>query len=118
MKKLLILIVVAALYFHFYPNEKLNTWLSEQKEMILSTFSDATDTKVRLKPERIFEELSTKFNQFKPEEQSYVSEITRSRQSIRTFYNKYCKSNQSNVRFHRENLAIVCEEINNFSHLL
>ena len=64
MKKLLILIVAGALYFHFYPNEKLNNWLLEQKSVVLSYFSDATDTQVRLSPTKVYKDISRDFAQF------------------------------------------------------
>lgn len=118
MKKLLILIVTAALYFHFYPNAELNDWLLKQKQTILGVFSDATDTRVRLKTEKLFEELSTHFKQFKPNEQSYVAEITRSRDSIKAFYQDYCKTMQASPKLHRDNQAIVCKKIEQFQNLL
>ena len=68
MKKLLILIVAGALYFHYYPNEKLNNWLFEQKQTVLGYFSDATDTKVRLKSDKIYQDLAKDFGQFNSQE--------------------------------------------------
>ena len=118
MKKLLILIVAGALYFHFYPNEKLNTWLDEQKTMILGYFSDATDTKVRLKADKIYQDLSRDFAQFTGKEKAYVAEITSSRQSVKSFYNEYCNTKKQTPKLHRENLAKVCQVISQYSALL
>jgi len=118
MKKLLILIVAAALYFHFYPNEKLNAWLSEQKAMVLSVFSDATDTKVRLKADKIYQDLSRDFAQFTTKEQEYIAEITSNRKSVKSFYNQYCDTKKQTPKLHRENLAKVCQVISQYSALL
>ncbi len=118
MKKLLILIVAGALYLHFYPNEKLNTWLSEQKTMALETFSDATDTKVRLKADKIYQDLQQNFAQFTPKEEAYVAEITASRKSVKEFYNEYCRSQKQTPKLHHENVKRVCQVINKYSSLL
>ncbi len=118
MKKLLILIVAGALYFHFYPNEKLNAWLSEQKTMILGYFSDATDTKIRLKADKIYQDLSKDFAQFTAKEKEYVAEITSSRKSVKDFYQQYCNTNKQTPKLHRENFAKVCQVIGQYSSLL
>lgn len=118
MKKLLILIVAGALYFHFYPNEKLNTWLLEQKTMVLSYFSDATDTKIRLKADKVYQDLQRDFAQFNQQEKEYVAEITTSRQSVKNFYQQYCDTNKQTPKLHRDNLAKVCQVISKYSSLL
>jgi hypothetical protein len=118
MKKLLILIVAGAIYFHYYPNEKLNSWLFEQKELVLSYFSDATDTKVRLKSDKIYQDLSRDFSQFNNQEKAYVAEITSSREKVKAFNEKYCKSKKQTPKLHRDNLTKVCDTISKYSNLL
>jgi hypothetical protein len=116
MKKLLILIVAAALYFHYYPNEELNSWLFKQKQTVLSYFSDATDTKVRLKSDKIYQDLAKDFGQFNSEEQAFVLEITSSREKVINFNDKYCKTKKQTPKLHRENLVKVCHTINKYSN--
>ena len=118
MKKLLILIVAGALYFHFYPNEKLNNWLLEQKKVVLSYFSDATDTSVRLKSDKIYQDLSPDFAQFNSSEQAYIAEITASRATVKSFYQKYCIGKKQTPKLHRDNLVKVCRTISQYSNLL
>lgn len=118
MKKLLIVIVVGAIYFHFYPNEKLNSWVFEQKEFVLSYFSDATDTKVRLKSDKIYQDLAKDFGQFNSQEKAYVAEITSSREKVKRFNEQYCKSKKQTPKLHRDNLAKVCHTIGKYSNLL
>jgi hypothetical protein len=118
MKKLLILIVAGALYFHFYPNEKLNTWLLEQKSWVMSYFSEATDTQVRLKSDKIYQDLSQDFAQFNSQEQAYIAEITSSRQRVKSFYEQYCKTKKQTPKLHRDNLVKVCKAISQYSNLL
>lgn len=118
MKKLLILIVAIALYFHFYPNEQVNNWLSEQKEMVLDTFSNATDTRVRLNSEKILEDVSQHFAQFNTEEETFISEMTSTRESVKAFYKKHCDNQQPSHKLHRENLKLVCQSISKYSNLL
>ncbi len=118
MKKLLILIVASALYFHFYPNEKLNNWLLEQKSVVLSYFSDATDTKIRLKSDKIYQDLSNHFAQFNAQEQTYVAEITRSRKQVKSFYQSHCLDKKRTTKLQRDNLIKVCQTISEYSSLL
>ena len=118
MKKLLILIVAAALVFHYYPNEKLNRWIFEQKKLVLSYFSEATDTKVRLKSDKIYQDLSRNFSHFSSQEIAYVAEITSSREKVKKFNKQYCRSKKQTPNLHRDNLAKVCQAINKYSNLL
>ncbi len=118
MKKLLILIVAGALYFHYYPNEKLNNWLFEQKQTVLGYFSDATDTKVRLKSDKIYQDLAKDFGQFNSQEKAFVAEMTSSREKVKTFNEQYCKTKKQTPKLHRDNLAKVCYTISKYSNLL
>jgi hypothetical protein len=118
MKKLLILIVAGALTFHFYPNEKLNNWLLEQKTMMLNSFSDATDTRIRLKPEKIRLDLQQYLDQFTTREKAYLTEITTSRQNVKAFYFQYCGTDKKTANLHRDNAKRVCQAINKYSNLL
>ncbi|MFT5812414.1 MAG: hypothetical protein ACI9VT_000148 [Psychroserpens sp.] len=118
MKKLLILILAGSLYFHYYPNEKLNSWLFGQKEMVLSYFSDAIDTKIRLKSDKIYQDLSQNFGQFTRHEKAYVAEITSSREKVKIFNEHYCKSKKQTPKLHRDNLTKVCYTISKYSNLL
>mgnify|MGYP001043584479 FL=1 len=114
MKKLLVLIVAVALYFHFYPNEKLNNWLLEQKTVALSYFSDATDTSVRLSANKVYKDLSGDFSQFSTKEQAYVAEITASSEKIINFYEQYCVKTKQTPKLRRDNLTKVCKTIGNY----
>jgi hypothetical protein len=118
MKKLLILIVAGALYFHYYPNEKLNNWLFEQKQTVLGYFSDATDTKVRLKSDKIYQDLAKDFGQFNSQEKAFVAEMTSSREKVKTFNEQYCKTKKQTPKLHRDNLVKVCYTISKYSNLL
>jgi hypothetical protein len=118
MKKLLILIVAGALYFHYYPNEKLNSWLFEQKQTVLGYFSDATDTKVRLKSDKIYQDLAKDFGQFNSQEKAFVAEMTSSREKVKTFNEQYCKTKKQTPKLHRDNLVKVCYTISKYSNLL
>jgi hypothetical protein len=118
MKKLLILIVAGALYFHYYPNEKLNRWIFEQKQVVLSYFSKATDTKVRLKSDKIYQDLSHDFSHFTSQEIAYVAEITSSRAKAKKFNEQYCNSKKQTPKLQRDNLAKVCQTISKYSNLL
>jgi len=117
-KKLLILIVFAAVYLHFYPQPELNNWLEKQKSIIFTDVSEATDTKVRLRSEKIFTDLKGSFNTFSEKEIEELKKITESRDSVNNFYHKYCKEKHSNPIIHHANVDKICHIIDNYQALL
>ena len=118
MKNLLILIVAAALFLHFYPQPELEDWFAQQKDSVLEVFSEATDTKVRLKSDKIYSDLKSQFEHFSNEEQKFLKEITIDRKSVKAFFTDFCEGKQQSPNFHRENQEKVCRKIGEFSALL
>jgi hypothetical protein len=118
MKKLLILIVAAALFLHFYPQPKLDDWFTQQKTMFLDKFSEATDTKVRLKADKIYTDLESQLTSFNSDEQAFLKKITADRKLVKTFYNDYCESKEQSPHFHRANQIKVCNTIAQYGSLL
>jgi hypothetical protein len=118
MKNLLILIVAAALFLHFYPQPELEDWFSEKKVTALAIFSKATETKVRLKASKIYDDLAVQFNAFSADEQEFLKEMTKDRESVRLFYTDFCKINKQSPLLHRENQKKVCYTIEQYSALL
>lgn len=114
MKKLLILIVAAAVFLHFYPQPKLTAWYEQQMNTVMTTFNEITDTQVRLKAEKVYRQIEPKFDQFNPDEQQFVREITASRQAVKSFYFQHCDNKVPTQRLHRKNQALVCQEISTF----
>ncbi|NQY37147.1 MAG: hypothetical protein HRT37_19715 [Alteromonadaceae bacterium] len=114
MKKLLILIVAIALFLHFYPQPEVNNKFDEMMTIALDTFSNATDTKVRLKADTIYTDLKNELNGFTEDEVNYLKEITRNRDSVETFYLDYCKTGKNNPKFHAINLGKVCKTITRY----
>ncbi|MGB1198050.1 MAG: hypothetical protein ACPG46_03320 [Thalassotalea sp.] len=116
MKNLLILIVAAAIFLHFYPQPKLQTWFEEQKAFVLGGFSDATDTKVRLKSSKIYADLEPHFKQFSTKEQQFVKELTAERKPVVAFFKEFCnnKSPKRTPKLHFANQKLVCEKIANY----
>ncbi|GHE88468.1 hypothetical protein [Thalassotalea profundi] len=119
MKNLLILIVAAAIFLHFYPQPKLEAWFEEQKAFVLGEFSDATDTKVRLKSDKIYNDLKPNFNQFGPEELEFLKEITSNRKVVIAFHKEYCSTNapKRTPKFHQANQTLVCKAIGKYQSL-
>jgi hypothetical protein len=118
MKKLLILIVAAALFLHFYPQPEVEDWFEEQKTMVMESFSEATDTKVRLKSDIIYNELKNQFDHFTNEEQTFLQELTVDRKSVKSFFVTFCEGKQRSPNFHRDNQEKVCRKISQYSGLL
>jgi len=118
MKNLLILIVAIALFLHFYPQPEVEKKFEEFKTLVLETFSDATDTKVRLKADRIYKDLEPKFDSFTTDEVNYLKEITLNRKAVKGFYEEYCQAGKGNPVFHSSNLEKVCKTIDKYQSLL
>ncbi|WP_286234319.1 hypothetical protein [Thalassotalea sediminis] len=117
MKNLLILIVAIALFLHFYPQPELEEWYLEQKDYLLSTFNDATDTKVRLNPNKVYRDLESKLERFNESEHEYVKQITSSRNSVKTFFAEYCTEKKRSPKLHQENQKVVCNTIAKYQSL-
>lgn len=117
MKNLLILIVFAAVFLHFYPQPEVTKFYEEQKANVLGKFSDATDTRVRLKADKIYTDLEPEFNSFRPSEIERLKEITLNRNSVKSYYSEYC-SNKRDSKFHRSNQDLVCKTISKYSSML
>lgn len=115
MKKLLILIVAAALFLHFYPQPELEEWYTKQKTLVINMFSEATDTQVRLKAAKVYDDLQPQLDSFNREEQQYLQEITANRKTIEDFYNKFCQAEKQSHQFHRSNQQKVCQTISQYS---
>ncbi len=118
MRNLLVIIVGIAIYLHFYPQPQLEAWYIEQKTQFLNLFAESTDTRVKLKSDKIYTDLMPQFNHFTIEEQRYLQEMTLTRQSVRDFYNEYCQKKQRHFKFHIKNQELVCNTINKYSNLL
>lgn len=117
MKNLLILIVALAIFLHFYPQPEVDQWVDEQIAAAKGMFSDATDTKVRLRTEKIYEDLSPHFNQFTKKEIEYIKELTADRKTVVSFYNNYCDKNKGTPRLHNNNQKLVCDTIGRYRSL-
>lgn len=115
MKNILILIVFAAVFLHFYPQPAVTSWYEQKKETVLEMFSDATDTKARLKADRVYKDLEPKFNQFRPSEVKYVKQITSSRRAIKDYYGENC-SGKRDTKLHANNQALVCQTISKYTN--
>lgn len=118
MKKLLILIVAVALFLHFKPQPELEEKFQEYKEQVLSIFSSATDTKVRLRSDKIFKDLTPQFESFSEAEVQLLQEITLTRDAVKKFYKDHCYSGKGHPVFHSVNLEKVCKTINNYQSML
>ncbi len=114
MKNLLILIVAAAVFLHFYPQPELETWYQEQKESILTGFNNATDTKVKLSVKKVYSDLERKFDHFTTEEITYATELTSERDKVITFYKEHCDKPKPDYNFQTANQKMVCKVIGRY----
>jgi hypothetical protein len=118
MKHLLILIVAASLYLHFYPNEEVTQFYNKYKQTLLSGFNKFSDTKVRLKPEKIYTDLAKDLDSFSENEVEHLKAITSSREMVNKFYQQICKTQERDFIFHITNEKKVCSTIDIYSSML
>jgi len=118
MKNLLILIVAAAVYLHFYPQPEVTKFYNETKKSLLDGFSEFSDTNVRLKADKIFIDLKPKLDSFSSDEVNALKEITSSRNNVNSFYQDYCKSKKRSATFHPSNQSKICKAISKYESML
>jgi hypothetical protein len=118
MKNILILIVAAAVFLHFYPQPEVTKFYNETKESLLDGFSEFSDTSVKLKADKIFIDLKPKLNTFSSEEVDSLKEITSSRKSVSSFYQDYCKTTKRSAIFHPTNQSKICDTITQYANML
>jgi len=111
MKNLLILIVAAALYLHFYPNAEVTQFYNEQKQNLLKNFAEFSDTSVRLKSEKIYLDLENDLERFSDKEVEHLKSISSSRDNVKDFYYTICKTEKRDIVFHLKNEQKVCSTI-------
>lgn len=118
MKHLLFLIVAAAIYFHFYPNEKVTKIYLETKQVALDSFSVFGETQIRLKADKVYQDLESDLERFSVEEIKHLKEITSSRENVKNFYYSICKTEKRDIFFHINHEKKVCSVIDNYANLL
>ncbi|TLU65710.1 hypothetical protein FE810_07230 [Thalassotalea litorea] len=114
MKKLLILIVAAAVYLHYYPSPQLNAWWQQSLQWLDDKTSDYTDTKVGVKPSKLVTVLQPHFDKYSKMEEAYIRELATSRDNIREFHRQYCEEPKGNRRLNRNNQRQVCDVISQY----
>ena len=118
MKNLLILIIAAALFLHFYPQPEVTKFYDDQKSRLLDGFEEFSDTKVRLKADKIYSDLTPKLEKFSSDEIKYLKEITSSRDNVKGFFEEYCKDKKRSVIFRSSNQVEVCKTISQYELML
>ena len=116
MKNILILIVAAAVFLHFYPQPELEDWYEEQKAMVLEVFGEATSTKVRLNKERVYADITKQFSSFRENERERARDITMTRSDIKDYFFEYCPlTKKRDHKFHSDNQRKVCQIMSQYS---
>lgn len=118
MKNILILIVAAAVFLHFYPQPEVTKFYNESKERILDFFPDYGDSSVRLKSEKIFVDLQSELSSFSAGEIESLKKITSSRSSVKSFYEGFCNNKKRSVIFHPKNQTKICQTISHYENML
>ena len=114
MKKLFILIVFIAVFLHFYPQETLTAWYQNQKNTAQETFGSLTGTKIRIKTQKIYQDIEPKINQFKPLEKKFLIKITSNREALLSFHHEFCENKKNSAQLHAQNQLLVCNSIQKY----
>ncbi|MCI2282119.1 hypothetical protein L3081_00275 [Colwellia sp. MSW7] len=118
MKNILILIVGIAVFLHFFPQPEVTKFYNDIRASMDESFSDFSDTSVRLNPDKILIDLKPDLKHFSPAEVDSLKEITSSRKHINEFYQSFCRDNKRSTTFHPNNQAKICRTISNYSSML
>lgn len=117
MKNLLILIVAIAVYLHFYPQPEVTAFYNKHMASVKEAFNEFSDTKVRLKPDKIFDDLKPEFATFSEREIEHLREITSSRKAVKEFYFAYCTQPERDHIFHSNNQNKTCSVVRKYRGL-
>ncbi len=117
MKHLLILIVAATLYLHFYPNDKVTEFYEAKKQYLQSFFSEVGNTKLQLKSDKIYSDLESELGSFSKKEVERLKVITSHRTVVKEFYSSICLTDQRDIVFHITNEKKVCTAISRYTSL-
>ncbi|PCH95749.1 MAG: hypothetical protein COB83_07830 [Gammaproteobacteria bacterium] len=118
MKNILILIVAAAVFLHFYPQPEVTKFYNETKASLLDDFAEFSDTSVRLKSDKIYIDLKPKLASFSADEVAALKELTSSRNNVNSFFQTYCKGKKSSAIFHPSNQSKICATIRQYENML
>lgn len=118
MKNILILIVFAAVFLHFYPQPEVTNFYNKTKESWQDGFAEFSDTSVRLKSDKILIDLKPELQHFSPKEIVLLEEVASSRKNVNDFYQDYCKSKKRSNVFHPKNQTKVCKTIAKYESML
>lgn len=118
MKNLLILIVAAAVFLHFYPQPEVTKFYNEGRASLLDGFAEFSDTSVRLKSDKIYIDLKPKFDSFSTDEIATLKELTSSRKNVNSFFQTYCKDKKRSAIFHPSNQLKICTTIRQYENML
>ncbi len=119
MKNLLILIVAIAVFLHFYPQPEVEQFYQEQKESLLTAFSEATDTGVSLNLNKVTQDIEAQFASFRKSEKKHAATITASKKSVKAYYSTHCIGKEiRDKKLHVDNQQKVCKILVRYSSFI
>ena len=118
MKHLLILIVAAAVFLHFYPQPEVTEFYETTIADLQEGFSEFSDTKVRLNTAKIRSDLEPNLKSFSKKETKQLDILLADRKKLRVFYYDFCKETKRSRHFQADNQADLCRVIGRYSKYL
>jgi hypothetical protein len=115
MKKILILIVLIAMFLHFNPQPEVTQWYENKKSELLNIMAESTVSTSKIETKNLFSAFQNEFLGFSTDELKKLKDITHSIDDISAFHQKHCKdgASRSNL-FHPDNEDKVCQKLTNF----
>lgn len=118
MKNILIIIVAAAVFLHFYPQPEVTKFYNQTKESMQDNFAEYSDTGVRLKADKILIDLKPELKHFSDDEVNSLKELTSSRANVKSFYQDFCHGKKRSAAFHPNNQVKICGTISRYANML
>ena len=118
MKNILILIVFAAVFLHFFPQPEVTKFYNKTRDALDDGFAEFSDTKVRLKSDKILIDLKPELQHFSPKEVELLEEMTSSRKNVKTFFEDFCQNKKRSTTFHPKNQTRICKTIDRYQNML
>lgn len=119
MKNLLILIVAIAVFLHFYPQPEVENFYNEQKESLMTIFSEATETSAGLNLQTVTKDIEAQFPSFRKSERKHALSIPESKKTVKTYYYTHCvDSPKRDKKLHVDNQVKICRVLKRYTRFM
>lgn len=114
MKKILIGLILFALYLHFFPDSAISKGVKEHYQASINWVEELSSMQLRMSPEKVMESIKKRLPELKGEEKRYMDELLASPDKVKPFYQRYCYSDSFHPKLREQQLKHSCDAIRRY----